>query len=124
MRKVLGTTKSCPIISLYLTLGQTPARFEITKMRLLYLKYILEQPEETTLRKILNLQLEKPTRGDWVSTCQKDIEKLNLKITFSEIKSMKKKQYTRILKERIKEESLKYLLEKQGKKGRENKYPY
>ena len=29
-----------------------------------------------------------------------------------------------ILKERIKEESLKYFLENQGKKGRENKYSY
>ena len=124
MRKVLKTTRSCPIVSLYLSLGQTPARFEITKMRLLYLKYILEQPEEATIRKIFYLQFEKPTRGDWASTCKKDIEKLNLKVTFEEIKSMKKQQFTQMLKKRIREEALKYLLEKRGKKGGEIEYSY
>ena len=49
MRKVLKTSKGCPITSLYLTLGQIPARFVIAKMRLLFLKYILEQPEESSL---------------------------------------------------------------------------
>ena len=93
-------------------------------MRLLYLKYILEQPEEATIRKIFNLQFEKPIRGDWVSTCKKDIKKLNLKITFEEIKCVKKKQFTQILKEKIKEEALKYLLEKRGKKGGEINYSY
>ena len=42
MRKMLNTTKGCPISQLYLELGQHPARFEIQKMRILYLKYILE----------------------------------------------------------------------------------
>ena len=72
MRKIFKTTKGCPITSLYLSLGQTPARFEILKMRLLYLKYILEQPEESSLHRMLKLQLEKPTTGDWASTCVKD----------------------------------------------------
>ena len=90
MRKVLNTTKGCPIVSLYLSLGQTPARFEIQKMRLLFLKYALEQPAESSIFKILKLQIEKPTKGDWVSSCQNDLEKLNFKLTFEEIKSMKK----------------------------------
>ena len=46
MRKILKTSKGCPITSLYLVLGQTPARFEILKMRLLLKKYILEPPLE------------------------------------------------------------------------------
>ena len=124
MRKVFNTTKGCPIVSLYLSLGQTPARFEIQKMRLLYLKYILEQPEKSSIFKILKLQIENPTRGDWVSSCQNDIEKLNLKLTFEEIKAIKKTKYTQLLKEKIRESALKYLLDKQGKKGREMQYNY
>ena len=46
MRKILRTTKGCPINSLYLQLGQTPAHFEVIKMKLLYLKTILKQPDE------------------------------------------------------------------------------
>ena len=37
LRKVLNTTKGCPIVQLYLEVGHIPARFEIQKMRLLYL---------------------------------------------------------------------------------------
>ena len=37
---------------------------------------------------------------------------------------MKKKQFTQMLKEKIKEEALKYLLEKRGKKGGEINYSY
>ena len=44
MRKIMKTTKGCPLTNLYLELGHIPARFEIIKMRLLYMKYILEQP--------------------------------------------------------------------------------
>ena len=38
LRKILNTTRGCPIIKLYLEVGQYPARFEIQRMRLLYLK--------------------------------------------------------------------------------------
>ena len=79
LRKILKTTKGCPIMQLYLEVGQHPARFEIQKTRLLYLKYILEQNEDSNLQKMLNLQLENPTKGDWASTCVNDIKELNLK---------------------------------------------
>ena len=122
MRKVLKTSKGCPITSLYLTLGQIPARFVIAKMRLLFLKYILEQPEESSLSKMLKMQLEEPTRGDWASSCRTDIEKLDLKLTFEDIKTIKKREFKQILKEKTREAALFYLLDKQGKKGKENEY--
>ena len=62
--QVLKTLKGCPITELYLSEGQNPARFEIQTMRLLYLKYILLQDEESLISKFLQLQLEKPTKGD------------------------------------------------------------
>ena len=114
MRKIFKTTKGCPITSLYLHLGQTPARFEILKMRLLYLKYILEQPEESSLNKMLKLQLEQPTTGDWASTCLKDLEYINVNLTLDEIRKIPKAKYTSILKQRISEVALSYLVEKQG----------
>ena len=61
MRQILKTTRGCPLSQMYLSLGQIPARFEIIKMRLLYLKYILEQNEESLLSKFFKLQLEQPT---------------------------------------------------------------
>ena len=124
LRKLVKTTKGCPITSLYLETGQTPARFEIIKMRLLYLKYILEQPENSKIRQMLNLQVELPSLNDWASTCKKDLKKLDINLTFEEIRKIPKQKYTVLLKERVRKNAFKYLLEKRGKKGSEIKYSY
>ena len=122
LRKILKTTKGCPIIQLYLEVGQFPARFEIQKMRLLYLKYILEQENESKLKKFLTLQFDEPSRGDWASTCRNDLKELNISYSLEEIRIMAKDKFNRILKEKVKESALKYLLEKKGKKGKEIEY--
>ena len=109
LQKILKTTKGCPITQLYLEVGQYPARYEIQKMRLLYLKYILEQDEESTLKKFLMLQVREPSRGDWASTCVNDLKELKIIISFEEIQKMKKCEFTRILKVRIKENAVLYL---------------
>ena len=119
LRKVLKTTMGCPITQLYLEMGVAPARFEIQKMRLLYLKNILEDNEESSRKKFFFLQLELPTRGSWAQTCINDMKDLRITETFEEIKLMTKYKFNSILKERIKKNALKYLLDKKGKKGKE-----
>ena len=42
LRQMFKTSKDCPITQLYLESGHIPARFEITKIRLLFLQYILQ----------------------------------------------------------------------------------
>ena len=64
LRQVLKTGKCCPISQLYLEFGQVPARVEIQKMRLLFMKYIFTQKEESMLYKFYQLQLKEPTKGD------------------------------------------------------------
>ena len=122
LRKIVKTKKGCPISNLYLELGYLPARFEIIKMRLLYFKYILEQPEKSNIRKMLNLQFEKPSSGDWASACMSDLEYINLKISTEEIREITKRKYLEIIKEKISTRALNYLIEKQGKKGSEIAY--
>ena len=78
MRKLLNTSKGCPITQLYLTLGQIPARFPIMKMRLLFLKYILNEDENTIIYKVLQLQLKHPTKGDWAYTCVDNLKQLEI----------------------------------------------
>ena len=62
MRKLLKTSKGCPITQLYLTLGQIPARFAIKKMRLLFLKYILHQDDNSMINRVFQLQVKHPTQ--------------------------------------------------------------
>ena len=66
---------------------------------------------------MFNLQIQKPVPGDWASTCLKDLQNIDLDLTFEEIINFPKRNYSKIIKEKLKESARKYLLEKQGKKG-------
>ena len=90
MRQLLKTKKSCPIVQLYLELGQVPVRFDIIKLRLYFLKYILHQDPESNVLKMYHLQLENPKRGDWASSVRKNLEELNINLSNEEIKTMSK----------------------------------
>ena len=76
LRKMFKTSKGCPISQLYLESGHIPARFEIQKIRLLFLQYILQENSESRIQKFLLLQLKEPTRGDWASSCLQNLKNL------------------------------------------------
>ena len=122
MRKLLDTKKGCPISQMYLELGHSPARFHIFKMRSLLLKYILNQEETSMIFNFFELQLEKPVRGDWVSTCLQNLKDLDISLSLNDIKEMSLYRYTELLRIKCKESALKYLLKKRGTKGSKIKY--
>ena len=119
LRRLLKTSKGCPISQLYLETGHYPARFEIKKIRLLFLKYILNENPESLIYKFLQLQLEKPTRGDWASSCINDLKELKIEMSFEDIKMMKLNKFRSILKKSVEETAFSYLIKKQGSKGQE-----
>ena len=122
LRKILKTTKGCPIVQLYLELGLWPARFEILKRRILFLKGILEQDQSYRVYKFFSLQLSDPTKDDWVSTTLNDLKYLEIDKSLNEIKTMTKAELKQLLTEKVKEQALKYLVQKQGFKGKEIEY--
>ena len=81
MRKIFKTGKSCSIAQMYLEYGQWPARFELQKMRLLFLKQILQQAEESQIYQFFKLQQNNPIKGDWVSTVLNDLSQLEISLT-------------------------------------------
>ena len=119
LRKILKTGKGCPISQLYLEMGLYPARFEIQKLRMLYLKYVLEQTEDSLVKRFLILQLNQPTRGDWGSQIRSDLNELDIKETFEELKCMTHSMFLGKIKSQIRKNALKYLLEKRKTKGKE-----
>ena len=122
LRKILKTNKGCPIVQLYLEVGQIPARFEIQKMRCLYLWYILSQDENSLLYKFFMLQFENRSKGDWAFTVLTDLNQLKISQSFDEIRTMSKYKFSKLLKQRTKENALQYLTGKQKSKGSEIKY--
>ena len=97
IRKLLNTTKGCPISQLYLEVGHQPARFEIIRKRLFFLKDILNEKPESLIFRFVMLQFEKPTKGDWASSCQKSLKYLNIKLSVEEIRRMKKTQFRKLI---------------------------
>ena len=67
-----------------------PARYEAKRMSLLFLKYILNKNPESLINKFLMLQFQNPTRGDWASSCVKDLEDLKIDLSLKDIENMSK----------------------------------
>ena len=118
LRQIFKTSKGCPIVQLYLEAGQLPARFEVQRLRLLYLKSLLEEDPNSMVHKFLHLQVENKTRGDWASACFRDLKELQISESLEEIRQMSKSKFNKLLKQRINENALKYLTSKQGSKGK------
>lgn len=122
LRKILKTSRGCPIVQMYLECGVWPARFELQKMRCLFLKQILAQDKQSQVYKFFQLQLHKPIKNDWVSTCLKDLSQLKIYESLEEIEIMSERKFKELLKERIKENAFEYLKKGRGSKGQGIKY--
>ena len=103
-------------------MGHNPARLEIQKTRLLYMQYILQQSEDSTILKFVNLQLEQSTcGGDWEATCMQDLKDLYIEESLSEITFMSKNKFSKLLRERSQIKALDYSIGKQIVKGKDIK---
>ena len=113
LRELFQTSKGCPITQLYLEAGVYPARFEIIKIRQLYLKQILNQNPDSLLFKFFEAQLRTSEKGDWTHTCMEDLKQLKMDESFESIKNMPLSKFRRMLQKKISEAALIYLTDKQ-----------
>ena len=72
--------------------------------------------------RFFKLQENHPIKGDWVSTCLRDLTELRISESIEEIKNMPRKIFKNLIKSRILENALEYLNRKRGSKGQEIKY--
>ena len=114
LRKILKAPRSTPKEMLFLELGCLPYKELVQKRRLLFLQYILNEDPDSIVLKFLKTQTMNPTKKDWVTTVKKDIEDLDLNVTFEDIKVMKKSSFKNMLKQSIEKKALKDLEEKKS----------
>ena len=88
-----------------------------------FLKYILDQEEESTIYKMFNLQLQHPTKGDWASTTSNDMKHLNINLSMDDVKKMSLNKFKSLIKVKCQEGAYNYLMNKRGSKGSEVIYP-
>ena len=106
---------------LYLELGCIPIRYIIKSRRLNFLHYILNQKEDSTIKQFFNAQNKGSSKTDWTETVKKDLNELDIKINFEEIKCMSKTAFKKLVKKKIEVAALSYLNSQIKTKGKEIK---
>ena len=92
---------------------------------MMFLHYLLNRNEDEMIAKVLKAQIESPTKNDWFSSVQNDLKEIGLNyLSLIDIKSMKKATFKRLLKEKINDTALKYLLEGNEKMSKLNNLKY
>ena len=124
LRGILNAHRMTPRALLYLELGCLPVRFIIKSKRLMFLHYILSQPEESLMKKFFNAQLENSGKTDWTFQVAKDMEELEIKSTMEEIKLMSKNMFKEYIRKKVESAALKYLKSQIKSKGKEMEYTH
>ena len=107
IRQLLKAPKGTPKELLYLELGIIPFRDLIIGRRLNFLYTILNENPSSLIYKFFEAQCKYQTKKDWVTLIEKDLEHLQLKsIGFETIKNMKKKEFRKLVKQKIEEKTL------------------
>ena len=84
----------------YLELGILPICYEIMKRKLAFLQYILLQDENAMIYQVLKATIEDTSKNDFVQTCKKYINELDINLSFEQIASMSKPAFKKLLKEK------------------------
>jgi hypothetical protein len=122
---LLEVARTVPYDLVCLELGLEPLRFIIMRRRLLYYQHILKQKETSLVKRFLKTQLKNLNKNDWGKTVLKDLENLEIVHTMEEIEKMSKSKYKCLIKRKIKEMALKYLLDKKNhRNGKGNEIQY
>ena len=82
----------------------------------------MNQEENSMIFQLFKLQLENPTKGDWVSSVMDTLQKLDIHLKLDEIKEISNGRYSKLVKQKCDESAFSYLLKKRGSKGSEIEY--
>jgi hypothetical protein len=115
LSKILESESNTSNTFKYLELGIFPLRFEIMKRKLIFLQYILQQNEESMIFQVLKATCDNPVKNDFVKTCQKYLDCLNIGLTFDEISEMSKYRFKQLVKQKTEEAGFAYLIKEKNK---------
>ena len=95
LRGILNAPRMTPKALLYLELGVLPIRYVIKSRRLMFLHYILNQNEESLMKKFFNGQIENSTKTDWTSQIKKDLTELEQNLEKFNLEAPKTHKYVK-----------------------------
>ena len=99
-------------------LGIYPMKFEIMKLSIVFLQYILKQEESSMIFQVLKATLENPTKNDFIKTCTGYLKILDIKLSFQEMKEMSEWSFKKLVKNRTEKAAFKYLINEKVKQSK------
>ena len=114
-RRILECPRSTKTSILHLELGTLPIRYLVKSRRLLFLQYLLKQEKESLMYKFFEAQSQWPQKGDWISMVKKDVNEIELNLTFDEISVMSDYSYNTKVKNAIRKTAFNWLITEKNK---------
>ena len=71
------------------------------KLRLYFLKTILDQEKTSLISKFFNIQCQNGVKTDWAITCLNNLKELNINLTLREVREMTGKKYKEMIKKDV-----------------------
>jgi hypothetical protein len=122
LRGIVGGHAKLPLAALYLECGQVPLRFIWASRRIMFLHTILKRDDTELTKKIYSLQKADPLKGDFVDLVEADMKMIELNKNDDEIKYMSKQAIKELVKAKVANSALKYLLSIKSEKMKNLKY--
>ena len=109
LRGLLNAHSKVPLESLYLETGSIPIRYIIKSRRLSFLYSILQKDREELVREVYEAQKHEPTDGDFIELVKKDATEIGIVFDENDIAKMKKEDFKKIVKTKVRHAALQYL---------------
>ena len=110
LRSILKTKSSLAYEAYFLELGIIPLSLIIKGRRVKYLHYLVNRPENEMISKFLKAQWNNPVKNDWTTQVRQDLKDLNISENFDIFKKYKKNAFKKIVNQKLKEYTFKYLI--------------
>ena len=101
LRAMVGGHSKAALEFIYMETGAWPLRWVVASRRLGYLHTLLTREEEELTKRVLRAQQGNPTQGDWWLSVQENMNQIRLSISENEILSYSKKQFSKLVKNKI-----------------------
>ena len=75
----------------------------------MFLQYLLQQEEDSLLKKFFVAQMENPVKGDWILQAKKDLDEVNVDVDMEEIKIMSQENFKHKVKAAVNKAAFNYL---------------
>ena len=78
LRKLLCVSSKSVVCGMFLELGLWPIKVVLIGKRVMFLHYILSQPETDLVYRVFQAQDKHPVKNDWATQVRKDLEDLGM----------------------------------------------